>query len=116
VLWHGFADLYGARHLAALIGDRAGGLGGDPHPIDRHLVGVRIARAILRTDPHTDAVRNALRGMVNHRLFEAQPLGAAILEVKVGVIGLALEGATEDSFERAFIHPKSVQEKLVRLD
>ena len=107
------ADLHGGGHVAAMIGDRARGLGRKPHPVDRHLVGVGVAGAILGADAHADAVADALAGVIHHRFFEPEPLGAAILEVEIGVVGLAFERAAEDAFERAVVHAESVEEKFI---
>ena len=106
-------DLHGSRRGAALIGDRARGLGRKAHPVDRDFVGIRVAGAILGAHAHADAVADALAGVIHHRFFEPEALGAAVLEVEIGVVGLAFERAAEDSLERAVVHAESVQEKFI---
>ena len=107
------ADLHRGRHRAALIGDRARSLGRKAHSIDCYFVGVRVAGAILGAYAHADAVADALAGVIHHRFFEREALGAAVLEVEIGVVGLAFERAAEDSLECAVVHAESVEEEFI---
>ena len=113
---HRAADLHRRGSVAAAVSDRAGGLGGQPHPIDRDLVGVGVAGAVFGAHSHADAVAQALAGAVDDRIFKAETLGAAILEVEIGIVRLAFECGAQGSFERALGHPEAAQEKLVRLN
>src|SRR5208337_5349702 len=83
------------------------------HPVNGDFVGIRVARAILGADANADAVADALAGVIHHRLFEREALGAAILEVEIGVVSLAFERAAEDSLERAVVHSETVEEKFI---
>ena len=107
------ADLHGGGRRAALIGDRARGLGRQAHPVDSDFVGIRVAGAILGAYAHADAVADALAGVIHHRLFEREPLAAFVLEVEIGVVGLAFERAAEDSLERAVVHAETVEEEFI---
>ena len=98
------------------VGDRARGLGRDAHAIDGDLVRIRVAGAILGAYAHADALADALAGVIHHRLFERERLGIAILEIEVGIVGLAFERGAEDLLERGFVHAETVQEKFFRLD
>jgi hypothetical protein len=83
------------------------------HPVYCDFVGICVAGAILGTDTNADAVADALAGVIDHRLFEREALGAAILEVEIGVVRFAFERAAEDSLERAVVHAKTVEEKFI---
>ena len=107
------ADLHRGGRRTALIGDSASSFGRKAHPVDRDLVGVRVAGAILGTHAHADAVADAFAGVIHHRFFEREPFTAFVLEVEIGVVGLAFERAAEDSLERAVIHAESIQEKFI---
>ena len=107
------ADLHRGGHRAALIGNRAGSLGRQAHPVDRDLVGIRVAGAILGAHAHADAMADALVGVIHHRFFEREAFCAFVLEVEIGVVGLSFERTAEDSLERAVVHAESVQEKFI---
>src|SRR5690349_11937645 len=91
--------------LTTRIGDCPGGLGSQTHTIEGHLVRVGITGAFLGANSHTDAMGNALRGVIDYGFLETKSLSAAILEVQIGIIGFALESAAQGSFQDALVHP-----------
>src|ERR1700687_1762552 len=107
------SDLDRRGRGAALIGDRAGSLRRQAHPVDRHLVGVGVAGAIVGAYAHADAVADRFAGVIDHRLLESEALTAAVLEVEIGEIRLAFQRAAENSLERTVVHAESVKEEFI---
>ena len=110
------ANLHRAGVVAVLIGDHAGGLRRQAHPVNRHLIGIGITGAILRADPDPDPLRDALGGLADDRLLQRQGLGAAELEIEIGIIGLALQRRSQRPFKGALIETEAVEKKSIRLD
>ena len=110
------ANLHRRGCVAAAMRDRAGGFGRQAHAVDRNFVGVGVAGAVFGAHAHADAVAQALAGVVDDRVFQTEPFGAPVLEVEIGIVGLALQRGAQRSLRARSRSSRSGSERICQAE
>ena len=103
------------RIIRTLVGDEARRAGGDLEPLERHLIGVRVARPRPGEDANAHALAHVPGCLLDDALLERRGLVHPELEEALGVVGATLEGRAEDTVESRGRQPEALEEEPARI-
>src|SRR5207244_3117677 len=96
----------------ALVRDEARRARGDLEPLERNLVGIRVAGARPREHTDADPLADVPGGLFDDAVLQRGGLIHAELEVALGMIRPPLEGGAEHVLERPVREPEALEEEL----
>jgi len=100
---------------AAAGGDRAHRFGGVTERQRADIVGIGESRFLAGDRPHADALVDVEAARFDDAFFEAPGLGAAVLEIEIGVIDFVRHDRAEHLAEVVHVEPVRRQQGLARL-